>query len=95
MKRWSRGWRGILLLVVSACPLLGLFPAASYGDGAEGNGRPPAERPILDVQRDKDKTVYTIGGSSRDIRKDDTDRAWDLLDNVAIDPRGDPWKKAE
>ncbi len=68
-------------------PFLGLAPAgATYGAGP--SSQPPAEPPALDVQRDKEKTVYTIGTRPRDTRRDDTDRSWDMLNNMAIDARG-------
>jgi hypothetical protein len=50
---------------------------------------------VLDVQRDKDKTVYTIGARPGDARRDDADRAWNMLNNVVIDARGAHGKRPD
>jgi hypothetical protein len=87
MEGWSRTRLRAVQLIFLACAFLGLAPAAATY-GAETGSQPPAQPPVLGVQRDKDKTVYTIGARPWDTRRDDTDRAWDMLNNVVIDARG-------
>lgn len=91
MERSCRKPLRTLLLAACAWGFLGLFAASSIYS-ADGNGQappqPPAQPPTLDVQRDKEKTVYSIGTSDRDSRKDDSDRAWQMLNNMMIDNRG-------
>ncbi len=37
----------------------------------------------LDIKKDKEKTVYTIGGSKDDQKKDeDKENSWEMLKNV-------------
>jgi hypothetical protein len=67
---------------------------AGEGDDGEKVGRAPAP-PSIDVQRDSDKTVYSIGGSPRDKGKSDKDRSWDMLNNVLIDARGAHGKRPD
>jgi hypothetical protein len=87
MERWSRTRSRTVQLIFLVCAFLGLAPvAATYGAGAAG--QPPQQPPVLDVQRDKDKTVYTIGARPADTRRDDKDRSWDMLNNMVIDARG-------
>jgi len=69
-------WLVLSLWVPALCP------------GAEADPKAPAQAPTMDVQRDKDKTVYRIGNSDKDREKDDADKAWQMLDNVIIDTRG-------
>jgi len=87
MEGWSRTRLRTVQVIFLACVFLGLAPAAAT-HGAGADSQPPAQPPVLDVQRDKDKTVYTIGARHGDIRRDDTDKAWDMLNNVVIDARG-------
>jgi hypothetical protein len=42
----------------------------------------------ITLERDKDKTVYTIGPGDREQIKQDADKAWDMLNNVVIESRG-------
>ena len=94
MKGWSRTRSRTVQLIFLACVFLGLAPAAAtYGAGA--GSQPPAQPPVLDVQRDKDKTVYTIGARPGDARRDDADRAWNMLNNVVIDARGAHGKRPD
>jgi len=87
MEGWSRTRMSSVQVIFLACAFLGLAPAAAtYGAGP--GSQPPAQPSVLDVQRDKEKTVYTIGARPGDTRRDDTDRAWDMLNNVVIDARG-------
>jgi hypothetical protein len=87
MEGWSRTLLRTVQLIFLAYVFLGLAPAAATY-GAEADSQPLAQPPALGVQRDKDKTVYTIGARSRGTRRDETDRAWDMLNNVVIDARG-------
>ena len=82
-------------LIFLACAFLGLAPAAATYGAEAGDSQPPAQPPVLDVQRDKEKTVYTIGARPRDTGKDDTDRAWDMLNNMVIDARGAHGKRPD
>ncbi len=94
MEGWNRTWLRVVLIIFLASAFLGVVPvAATYG--AEGSGPSPAQPPVLDVQRDKEKTVYRIGSRPVDTRKDDTDRAWDMLNNVIIDARGAHGKRPD
>jgi hypothetical protein len=47
-----------------------------------------AERNSITIERDKDRTVYTIGSSEGDQTKEDTENAWEMLKGVIIDARG-------
>jgi hypothetical protein len=93
MEGWSRTRLGTVQLIFLACAFLGLAPASTTF-GAGPDGQPPPQS-ALDVQRDKDKTVYTIGARPRDKRRDDADRAWDMLNNVIIDTRGSHGKGSD
>lgn len=94
MERWSRGWSGTLLLAALAGILPGLSLAAGpYGP--EGGSQAQAGSPTLDVQRDRDKTVYTTGSTPRDNGRNDKDRAWEMLNNVIIDSRGAHGKRPD
>ncbi len=46
------------------------------------------EKKELNIERDKDKTVYTIGGSTDSPKKDQTEEdrqnSWDMLKNTRI-----------
>ena len=61
--------------------------------GAPGQSSAPP--PVIDVQRDKDKTVYSIGARPKDEGKDDADKAWNMLDNAIIDARGAHGKRPD
>ena len=91
MERSSRKPVRTLLLTTSVGVFLSLC-APSSTHGADGNRQAPvqapAQAPTLDVQRDKEKTVYSIGSSDRDSGKEDADRAWQMLNNMMIDTRG-------
>jgi hypothetical protein len=39
---------------------------------------------VIDVQRDQDKTVYTIGPDNRTEQEDQEDKAWEMLKNMGI-----------
>jgi len=41
----------------------------------------------LDIKKEEDRTVYTIG-SSPEQKDEDKDKAWDMLKNILIDARG-------
>ena len=83
----SRTWQVASLLVALA---VGPFGPALAGEGRDGQtgGPAPAPPPVIDVQRDSEKTVYTIGSSPKAKGKTDKDRSWDMLNNVLIDARG-------
>ena len=64
MERRTRTRSRTVQLIFSSVRFPG--PGACRGDVWGGGRHPAAARPpVLDVQRDKDKTVYTIGGSPR------------------------------
>jgi hypothetical protein len=67
----------VLLLLVGFFGLSGLAPLY----GAETNG------PIT-VEREKEKTVYSIGSTDKNSTRDDADKAWEMFNNVIIDTRG-------
>jgi hypothetical protein len=86
MERWSKWWFAVL--VVGGWSLAAPLVWAA-GPAAGPERRRPAETgQMLDVREDRDKTVYTIGPSPAGSGRDDTDRAWDMLNNVVIDARG-------
>lgn len=91
MERSSRKPVRTSLLAACAWVFLSL-PAAPSTYGADENrqapDRGPAQGPVLGVQRDEEKTTYSIGSSDRDRGKDDADRAWQMLDNVITHTRG-------
>jgi len=91
-RRWTR-WAATRLVFI-ACTLAALLPAAA-AHGAEAANQSAAQPPVLDVQRDKEKTVYTIGARPKDAGKDDADKAWDMLDNVTTDTRGAHGKRPD
>lgn len=45
----------------------------------------------LDIKKEKDRTVYTIG-SSPEQKDEDKDKAWEMLKNIRIDTRGEDGK---
>lgn len=45
----------------------------------------------LDIKKEKDRTVYTIG-SSPEQKDEDKDKAWEMLKNILIDTRGEDGK---
>jgi len=45
----------------------------------------------LDIKKEKDSTVYTIG-SSPEQKDEDKDKAWEMLKNIRIDTRGEDGK---
>lgn len=59
--------------------LLFIVYAPAYGD---------AEKRELDIQRDKDKTVYMIGGQTdtkqKDQEEEDRRNSWEMLKNSKI-----------
>ncbi len=65
-------------------PFLSVQPAGAT-NGAGPGSQPAGQPAVLDVQKDKDKTVYTIGARPANTGKDDTDRAWGMLNNMVID----------
>ena len=91
-RRWRR-WAVMRFLCI-ACALMGLLPAAA-AHGGEAPGQSSAQPPVIDVQRDKDKTVYSIGARRKDEGKDDADKAWNMLDNATIDARGAHGKRPD
>jgi hypothetical protein len=81
-------------LLFIACVLTGLLSAAA-ARGGEAPGQSSAQPPAIDVQRDEDKTVYSIGAGPKDEGKDDADKAWNMLDNATIDARGAHGKRPD
>ncbi len=92
MGRWGMAYIAFLLAGLAVAS----FGSALAGEGDDGEkaGRAPAP-PAIDVQRDSDKTVYSIGGSPRNSGKTDKDRSWDMLNNVLIDTRGAHGKRPD
>jgi len=92
MGRWGMAYVALFLAALTVAPS-GLALAGEGGDGGQA-GRASAP-PSIDVQRDGDKTVYSIGSSPRDKGKSDKDRSWDMLDNMLIDARGARGKRPD
>ena len=95
MGRLSKAWWVSALLLAFAVAPSGITLA---GEGREGEtGGPAPASPTMEVQRDKDKTVYSIGGSARNKGKSDTDRSWEMLNNgnMLIDGRGAHGKRPD
>jgi hypothetical protein len=42
----------------------------------------------ITLQKDKEKTVYSIGPSDESTVNEDTEKAWDMLRGAVIDARG-------
>lgn len=61
-------------------PVEGVAPAAPSMEGVTGTHE--AGAPAIDVKRDKEKTVYTIGPGDRRYEMEERDRAWDMLRNM-------------
>ncbi|MCX7965775.1 MAG: hypothetical protein N2596_04035 [Syntrophorhabdaceae bacterium] len=59
--------------------LLAFFFINAYGD---------AEKKEIDIKRDREKTVYTIGSTDinkeKDQTEDDRKNSWDMLKNMNI-----------
>jgi hypothetical protein len=73
----------ILLALASMCTLF-LPSFRAYGVESESS---------ITLERDKDKTVYTIGPGDKEQIRQDTDKAWDMLNNVVIESRGSLGKR--
>ena len=93
MGRWSMTYAVFALAALTVAP----FGLALAGEGSDGEraGRAAAP-PAIDVQRDSDRTVYSIGSSPKNNSgKSDKDRSWDMLNNVLIDARGAHGKRPD
>jgi len=53
------------------------------------------EKSAITLEKDVDKTVYTIGPNERDTTKEDKDKAWEMLQGVVIDSRGSRGKGSD
>lgn len=42
----------------------------------------------ITLEKDKDRTVYSIGPGDRGAIREDTERSWEMLRGVVIDTRG-------
>ena len=79
MTKASRSWKWLLagaLLTAVFC----FLPRTTIG--AED------AKEVISVERDKDKTSYVIRSNNDGDVEDQTDKAWEMLDNVYIDTRG-------
>ncbi|MBP9560473.1 MAG: hypothetical protein KBE27_01470 [Syntrophorhabdaceae bacterium] len=69
----------ILVTVIFFLLIFNASTSSTYGD---------TEKRELDVERDKDKTVYIIGGTTnsrqRDQTEEDRQNSWDMLKNTRI-----------
>jgi len=57
-------------------------------------GEPDRKSPIM-LEKDKERTVYSIGPGDRETIKEDTGNAWGMLKGVLIDSRGSSGKRPD
>jgi hypothetical protein len=72
-----------VLICVVVCIALGLILLLPSANADELNRNDP-----ITIEKEKDRTVYSIGPGDRETIKEDTDNAWDMLKGVLIDTRG-------
>ena len=81
--REIREEKAYVLVCVIACIALGLLLPFTRASADESSRNDP-----IKLEKDKDRTVYSIGPGDRETIKEDTDNAWDMLKGVLIDTRG-------
>ena len=88
--RGIRPRRYLIALLMTVCMSVGeLCPLYSVSAG-----EPDRKSPIM-LEKDKERTVYSIGPGDRETIKEDTDNAWGMLRGVLIDSRGSSGKRPD
>jgi hypothetical protein len=78
---------GLRTVLVVACLMVGLLLPLPRAHADDPNRKSP-----ITLERDKDRTVYSIGPSDKEATGEDTEKAWDMLKGVLIDTRGSSGK---
>lgn len=79
---------GVLMMGRPKWLLIGAFACAAFCSLPLGTVHAKDGNEVISVEKDKDKTSYIIRGSNEDTEKEQTDRAWEMLDRAIIDTRG-------